>query len=172
MAEELERTAVREREPEQGCYEALYRARREFQERQSAGKVVVKAREREWELSRQGRIRWYLHPQMFKDTVLQDWYVFVQDIRTHSGKHTHQGGLVIYVLEGKGYTVVDGEKVEWEEGDLLLLPLKPGGVEHQHFNAEPGKGCRWLAFIYVPLWDHVGSQLEQKEVSPEWRKGR
>ena len=46
--------------------------------------------------------------------------------RPRSGKHRHQGGLVIYVLEGKGYSIVDGERKDWEKGDLVLLPMKPG----------------------------------------------
>ena len=75
----------------------------------------------------------------FKDTPLQHWRVFIHDIKTRSGKHRHQGGLVIYVLEGKGYSVVDGERKDWEKGDLVLLPMKPEGVEHQHFNLDPAE---------------------------------
>lgn len=78
------------------------------------------------------------------------------------------GGRAIYVLEGKGWTTVDGVRYDWEEGDLLLLPIKPEGVEHQHFNAEPGKPCKWLAMIYSPFKAALGSQMEQVEVSPDW----
>ena len=39
---------------------------------------------------------------IYNDVPLQDWRIFVHDIKTHSGKHCHQGGLVIYVLESKG----------------------------------------------------------------------
>src|SRR5439155_811034 len=78
---------------------------------------------------------------------LVDWNVFVQDIRVHSGKHRHQGGLVIYIMEGEGYSVVDGERHDWEAGDLLLLPVKKGGVEHQHFNKDDAHPAKWIAFI-------------------------
>ena len=59
------------------------------------------------------------------------------------------------MITGKGYSVVDGERIDWQAGDLLLLPIKPGGVEHQHFNINPGSECRWIAFSYMPFFDHV-----------------
>jgi len=46
------------------------------------------------------------------------------------------------------------------------LPIKPGGVEHQHFNINPGSECRWIAFSYMPFFDHVASEFTQTEVSP------
>jgi hypothetical protein len=122
------------------------------------------------QIVRQGRILYYLDPLQFPDTPLQDWLVFINDVRTHSGKHRHQGGLVIYVIEGKGYSIVDGERKDWESGDLLLLPLKRGGVEHQHFNTEADKPCRWVAFIYLPLMDEVAMEMTQIAVSPDFKE--
>ena len=98
-----------------------------------------------------------------------DWFIFVQNIKRHSGRHRHQCGLGLFVLEGKGYTVVDGVKYDWEKDDLILLPIKPDGCEHQHFNAEEGKPCFWLAFIFSPVFDAVGSDIEQRSVSPDWK---
>jgi gentisate 1,2-dioxygenase len=88
------------------------------------------------------------------DTPLQNRSVFTHEVRKISGKYRHQGELVIYVIDGKGYSVVDGERVDWEKGDLVLLPIlvllpmKPGGVEHQHFNLDPEKPALWMAFIH------------------------
>jgi gentisate 1,2-dioxygenase len=168
---EIERTRVRERGalPE-NAYERVIRLRQEFLERQEVGPVVIKPAQRQWEMTRQGRLLFYLHPDVHKDTPLQDWLVFSLDIKTHSGKHRHQGGLAIYVLEGKGYTIIDGERVDWEAGDLLLLPFKPEGVEHQHFNTDPGKPCRWVAFVNLPIMDHVAMEVSQVELSPEFRQ--
>ena len=67
--------------------------------------------------------------------------------------------------------VVDGERFDWSKGDLLLLPLRPGGVEHQHFNLEEGKGCRWIAFSYQPVSIHVASELTQLKESPQFNQG-
>ena len=169
---ELERTRVRERgAPVENAYEALFQRITRFNERQQQGPVVIKPSDRQWEVSRQGRILWYLHPEMYKDTPLQDWFVFVHDIRTHSGKHRHQGGLALFVLEGEGYSTVTGERVDWAAGDLILLPLLPEEVEHQHFNRNPGKPCRWLAFIHMGVFEGVATELTQTELSPEYQAG-
>ena len=162
---------IRERELEPGqktFYDAFIASRREFDERQSKGQVVIKPSDREYQQTRQGRIMYYLNSQAYKDTPLADWRVFVHDIRTHSGKHRHQGGFVIYVIEGRGYSMVDDERVDWGPGDLLLLPIKPGGVEHQHFNLDEGKPCRWIAFCYLPVFDHVASEFTQMQTSPQY----
>lgn len=167
---EIERTRVRERGtvPEL-VYEKILKAKAQFIDQQNMGKIVIKASSREWQQGRQGRLRFYLEPLTYFDGCLQDWRVFMHDIRTHSGKHRHQGGIVIYVLNGKGWSVVEGERVDWEKGDLLLLPMKPGGVEHQHFNADPGNPCHWVAFLYNPLADFVGCELRQVEASPDFK---
>ena len=164
-----ERELNRERERgsiEQTPYEIFLRSRREFDERQNTGPIVIKPSDREYQITRQGRMFYYLNAQAFQETPLHDWRVFTQDIKTHSGKHRHQGGFVIYVIEGRGYSIVDGERVDWEEGDLFLLPIKPNGIEHQHFNTDPSKGCRWIAFCFMPIFDHLASEFTQMEVSP------
>jgi mannose-6-phosphate isomerase-like protein (cupin superfamily) len=164
---ERELNRVRERGAiEQTPYEIFLRSRKEFDERQNTGPIVIRPSDREYQITRQGRMFYYLNAQAFKETPLHDWRVFTQDIKTHSGKHRHQGGFVIYVIEGRGYSIVDGERVEWEEGDLFLLPIKPNGIEHQHFNTDPSKGCRWIAFCYMPIFDHLASEFTQMEVSP------
>ena len=163
-----EKTKTKVQEPGSGpsVYEQHYKARRDFIQRQNTGKLLVKANEREYENSRQGKVKYILYPNVWPENALQDWAVFSQDIVRHSGKHRHQGSLVIFVLEGRGYTTVDGVRMDWKKDDLILLPLKPGGVEHQHFNAEPGQPCKWLAFIHIPTYDQVASVTEQLELSP------
>jgi hypothetical protein len=135
------------------------------------GKVVITTEDHQWEQGLQGYIYYYLHAQMADDTALNKWWVFAHEIRSHSGEHQHQGGLIIYVVEGSGYSMVDGVREDWEAGDLLLLPLKPGGVAHQHFNNNPGSPCQWVAFIYIPIMEALISAITQLQVSPDW-KGR
>jgi quercetin dioxygenase-like cupin family protein len=167
---EIERTRLRERErPTQNPYETALQQDKAFAERQMMGRIVVKLEDCEQQLSRQGRLRFYLDPTI-EDTPLRSWVVFTHEVRTLSGKHRHQGGLVIYVIDGKGYSVVDGERVDWEKGDLLLLPLRPNGVEHQHFNSIPGHPALWMAFIHQPMREYVASEMTQTEVSPEYRQ--
>ena len=166
---ELERERVRERESLPGAvYEKCYEERVQFVELGKNGTIVVRETDRDWELCRQGRIKPYLIRNQFPDTVLQDWWVFVHDIRKQSGKHRHQGGLVLFVIAGEGATEVNGERVEWEEGDLILLPFHPDGIEHVHFNRGDGI-AQWLAFIYMPVFDHVSSELTQTQIAPDYQ---
>ncbi|MGH2383450.1 MAG: cupin domain-containing protein [Candidatus Limnocylindria bacterium] len=168
-----ERVRVREREPEPRdaagywvCQEHTAGLIARGMER----KIVVRGEgDREWELGPMGRMYRYFHEGLHDDTALSNWWVFKQDIRVHSGAHRHQGGLIIYVIEGSGYTIIDGVKEEWEAGDLLLLPLKPGGVEHQHFNAKPGGSCKWIAFIWLPWWDQLLSEIVLTQDNPDWK---
>lgn len=166
-----EREMVKARDAEAAnvhLYDDIYNLCTAKRERASGGKVVIRGTERPWEQSRQARLKFFLHPGL-TDTALGQWLFFIQDIRTRSGKHRHQGGLAIYVIEGKGWTVVDGVRYDWEEGDLILLPVKPRGCEHQHFNAEPGTPCKWLAMIHVVWDDALGNEMEQREQTPEFK---
>lgn len=166
----MEREKLREREPElhvPDYYESIMRMYEEIRQQASTGKVVIRAKELGWQQGRQGLLKYYLHPHA-PGMVTTYWDVFVHDIRHQSGRHRHQGGLSIYVIEGSGYTLIDGVKIEWEAGDLILLPIKPSGVEHQHFNREPGKPCKWLAFIFLPYSVIMGGEFTQVELSPDW----
>ncbi len=164
------RERQREREPDhQRGYEEFMDRRLTFLERQYKGKIVIWPHDREWDISKQGKLMWFLNPGVYKDTALQDWYAFVQEIPKVSGKHKHQGGLVIFALEGEGTTTMDDVPHHWEPGDLNILPIKEGGVVHQHFNRnKDGTPAYWFAFINNFILDHVSSQMEQIELSPLW----
>lgn len=167
---ERETQRVREVEARQrDIYELTLEYEANKRRRALQGRVIIRGSEIPWEQGRQAKIKCYLQHPFIDDTAVQGWTLFVQDVLSHSGKHRHQGGLAIYVLEGKGWTVVDGVRYDWEEGDLILLPLKPNGVEHQHFNAEPGKSCKWLAMIFSAWKDALGNPFEQVESSPDWK---
>ncbi|HLY64602.1 MAG TPA: cupin domain-containing protein, partial [Chloroflexota bacterium] len=166
----IERTLLRQPEaaiPQR--YERIIRMRQEFLERQATGNVVVRGEELQWSQNRQGLSLSYLNP-LTEGTCTREWVVFVHDIKRHSGMHRHQGGLVIFVLEGSGYTILNGEHEDWKAGDLLLLPLIPGGIEHQHFNHDESQGCKWIAFLYMPYWDLVSSEMAQVELHPDYQQ--
>lgn len=167
-----ERLQTRMREPEAlpgDQYFAMYDDRENFLQHQQTAPVVVKAvKPEEYELCPQGLIGWYLHPQVFTDRCLREWWVFIHDIRGVSGRHRHQGGLVLFIIEGHGYSTMNGVRYDWEAGDMVLMPLVPEGVEHQHFNLVEGGSAKWLAFIHEPTFNEVGSELVQTAIDPEW----
>ena len=169
----MERERTREKEPGQkdegSHYDETLKMYAQERERARTGKIVVRGKDLPWRQSRMGCTRGYLSWNGVGDYAIADWTCFIKNMEYHSGKHRHQGGIMLYILEGEGYTVVDGEKVMWEKGDLIVLPVKPNGCEHQHFNKEPGKPAKWMAFRYHPFSGVLGNLFEHVEDRPDWK---
>lgn len=166
----VERELQKEKEvqtPPLTHYDKSMQDQNEIVRRARTGKRVVKAKEIPWELNRQGIIRWLATYDNF-ELANNNWELFCHEIRHHSGKHRHQGGRNIFVIKGRGYTVVDGRRFDWKEGDLILLPFKKGGVEHQHFTLD-GQISRWVAFRHHPINNSVGDEKKQIEELPQWK---
>lgn len=69
----------------------------------------------------------------------------------HTGKHSH-GEEAIYIIEGEGFSVVDGLKYDWDAGSTLLMPY---GSVHQHFNSGK-KTVRYLSAMSLALERFAG----------------
>lgn len=66
--------------------------------------------------------------------------------------HVHTPSAVRIVVEGKGaYTVVDGEKLPMEEGDLVLTP---GGEWHDHGH-DGDEPVIWLDALDLPVFYYL-----------------
>lgn len=167
-----ERAATAEREAEDAVgrlYSEEYGHMEDFVNRQHSAPLVRKSLgPDDFELCPQGRAGFYLHPQVFEDTCLNEWWVFIHDIRKVSGRHRHQGGIVLFVIDGVGYTTMNGVRYNWKAGDLVLMPLERERVDHQHFNTVPGEPCAWLAFIHIPTFKENGSEITQTSLDPDW----
>ena len=138
------------------------------------GLQVIKEKELPLEVNRQGLMRWYLHPAI-KDTALSVLMFFQQEIPpgSRSGRLKFQGGQVMMITEGRGYTVIDGVKHPWKAGDVLNLPLRADGIIVQHFNTDPNNPAKFVAA--EPNWFECttvdrGSGFEQLEDAPEYKK--
>lgn len=138
-------------------------------ERSRTGDVVIKGKGREWLRDRMTVACRYYLDHFYEDSATQDWRVFAHNIVTQSGGHKHQGGLALFVLSGRGATIMDGVTYEWEKGDLVLLPVKPEQVDHQHIAYT--EDATWLAFIYSPMWQAVASTLTPTKDRPGWKNG-
>lgn len=169
----MEQERIREREPSQRDsghhYEETLRLNAEARERARTGKIVIKGKDLPWRQSRMGYTKRFLSWHEESDTAAEDWTVFIKDLKIHSGKHRHQGGIQLFVLDGQGSTVVDGENVEWEKWDLIVLPVKPNGCEHQHFSKVAGESAKWMAFRYHPFARVLGNLFDHVEDSIDWK---
>ncbi len=166
---EVER--MREPEPELSHYEHQIQYFEGNIQRHQTGRRVVKFKEIPWEQNKQGRIKFYCSTKPH-DLAAPGWIAFQHHINTQSGRHIHQGGTFIYIIDGKGYSVLDGVRYDWKKGDLIVIPIKPGQVEHQHFNEDPNKPVRWVALVYYPWMDATASMLRQVETHPDWGKNK
>jgi gentisate 1,2-dioxygenase len=66
--------------------------------------------------------------------------------------HRHTSAAINYIMWGHGRSVVNGEKIEWEEGDLHFSA--PGWSIHNHASRE--QGCTVLTIQDHPL--HIANE--------------
>ncbi|MFQ5614643.1 MAG: cupin domain-containing protein [Anaerolineae bacterium] len=77
----------------------------------------------------------------------------------HNKKHRHMNEAIIYIVCGRGYSLIQEEgqeeiKIEWEEGDMFSPPLN---AWHQHFNSDPDRPARYLAVTNIGLMTKIGA---------------
>ncbi len=152
--------------------EELFKLRDKQRETWQTSPKVIRGKGLPLEVNRMGLHRWYLHPAL-ENAAMRTILLWIQEIPPmgKSGKQKTSGGRLHYVLQGRGYTVVDGVKHEWEQGDLIMIPMKPKGAIHQHFNADDKLTAR-LACTEPNLIDSLGVDMgagfEQLENAPEY----
>src|ERR1700745_4369730 len=106
-------------------WDEILALRERQREQYKDGIQVIKEAELPQEVSRHGLLRWYLHPAI-KDTCLSVLLFYQQEIPpgSRSGRLKFQGGQVMMITEGRGYTTINGVKHAWKVGDVLNLPLR------------------------------------------------
>ena len=115
-----------------------------------------------------------MHPSL-DNIVMKTMMIYKQEIppSSRSGRQRYQGNMVIYIMRGKGHTWVDGVDHQWEEGDVVQIPVKRDGVVFQHFNDDPKRPCRFVTcepnFALCTGVDR-GSGFVQLEASPDYGK--
>lgn len=151
----------------------LFERRDIERERIKISPKVIQNKNLKPETNSMGIFKWYLHPAM-EATAIRTLLFWTQEIPpgSHSGKQKHQGGRVHFVKEGKGYTMVDNIKHEWEKGDLIMIPVKPEGVVFQHFNSDTERAAILVSAEpnwYDAMGVDMGSGFEQIEDAPEYK---
>ena len=97
------------------------------------------------------------------DNRILGMYVHQMPPASHTETHKHDEAIV-YVLSGRGRSIVEGETFEWRAGDTIFV--KPGQW-HQHFNTDPDHVSQHIALYTQPLKEHVYEGAELVEVMPE-----
>lgn len=100
--------------------------------------------------------------------------VFIVDLPSHaismtigglhpggrSGRHRHTYETILYALEGRGYSMIEDRRIEWEAGDALYIPV---WAWHHHVNADPDKPARYLACENAPMLQNAGGLAIREE---------
>ncbi|MBM2811624.1 MAG: gentisate 1,2-dioxygenase [Chloroflexi bacterium] len=152
-------------------YSGLMKRRDDERARVAEVDTVVHGDALAWETNPQGIMQWYLHPDL-PERLLRSYLFYRQEIpgESRSGKQKHQGGAIFFFTEGRGHTIIDGERFDWEKEDLIQLPLRPDGVAYQHFNDSRGP-ARLIACepnYFDSLGFDRGSGLVQLANCPEY----
>jgi len=155
-------------------YDELIKLRDQQRERRKKSILVVPGDELPWEINPQGKMKWFLHPAI-DDTAIQNLIVYLQEIPagSFSGKLKCQGGVVVFVLEGKGHTVIDDVPFAWEAEDVVQLPIRPNGIIFQHFNDDPDRAAQLLCAepnLAPVLGVDRGSGFEQLSEAREFKQ--
>jgi uncharacterized cupin superfamily protein len=105
--------------------------------------------------------RHYVEP---KDGIAQTFHLHLEEYGPggRSQKHGHVNEAAFYILDGRGYEIHDGERYDWEAGDVAIVH---NNCVHQHFNADPERPARALVIKTKPMYMFM-NMLFQKQVEP------
>lgn len=79
-----------------------------------------------------------------------------------TSNHRHGYEALMYIIRGKGYSIVEGQRFEWQEGDALYTPP---WCWHQHF-AEEGHAVQYITATNMPLLSGMGQTVIREEEAP------
>lgn len=82
----------------------------------------------------------------------------------HTEAHRHTSSAVYHVARGSGYSIIGGERVDWEERDTFALP---GWAAHEHVNGSSGDEAILFSFTDEPVLRALGLYRE----APAGRQG-
>jgi mannose-6-phosphate isomerase-like protein (cupin superfamily) len=130
------------------------------------GLRVIRAADRAWEETRQGKIKFYLHRWM--DAAARGLDLMVQEIAPgeHSGEHRHIFEELLLVVKGRGYDLHESTRHPWEAGDLICVPPM---IAHQHVN--DGADVAHLISVWPQQPGHeLLGGIEQIGNASDWKR--
>ena len=77
-----------------------------------------------------------------------------------TNRHRHTYETVLYVLEGRGSTQIEDQKVSWQAGDAVYIP---SWAWHCHENESSTDPARYIACENAPQLQNLGVALREEE---------
>lgn len=94
----------------------------------------------------------------FRPTKVLDATVHEIDGGVTSSVHRHSWDAIMFVLEGSGWTEIDGERVHWKPWDTIHLP---SWSWHRHGNPGGGKAS-FTTWSVEPMHEALGMALQDE----------
>lgn len=124
------------------------------------GRIVIKKSELVWEEDKFVRSAMAVSTITgFKLKTLHSWFGEILP-GAKTGRHRHTSEAIMFALSGDGYSVIDGVRHNWSEGDVIVMPAM---TMHQHFNASTTKPFRFYVATNYPLTENIGLALIEVE---------
>ncbi|MED5568883.1 MAG: cupin domain-containing protein [Chloroflexota bacterium] len=76
--------------------------------------------------------------------------------------HRHTASVIYHVVEGEGYSIVDGQRLDWSEKDVFCVP---GWVFHEHVNTSATSPAVLFSFTDAPV--HQALNLLREQPHPQ-----
>ena len=140
----------------------------EYAEKTRTSRKLVRAKDLVWQEDRMARSALLVSDQT--DVALQTLHSFIAEMPAgaSTGKHRHTSEAMMHALSGRAYSIVDGERIDWEAGDTIIMPAM---CWHQHFNASETEPFRYLAATNYPLTVKMGIALiETADIRSDLKK--
>ena len=102
------------------------------------------------------------HPVYFVDLPSHAISVTIGGLlpRGCSNRHRHTYETILYVLVGRGYTLVEDRRLDWQAGDAVYIPV---WAWHQHFNLDDNNPAKYLACENAPMLQNIGRLTIREE---------
>ncbi len=77
---------------------------------------------------------------------------------THTKAHRHTGNVIYHVAKGSGYSIINGQRFDWEEKDIFCVPT---WMWHEHVNKSDNEDACLFSFNDFPVMEKLGFYAEQ-----------
>lgn len=72
--------------------------------------------------------------------------------------HRHTGSFIYQVAKGEGYSIIEGQRVDWQERDIFCVP---SWAWHEHGNASSSEDACLFTFNDLPVMRALGLYREE-----------
>ena len=73
--------------------------------------------------------------------------------------HRHTGSFIYQCAKGRGHSIVDGKRLDWQERDIFCVP---SWAWHEHANASDSEDACLFCFNDLPVIEGLGLWREEK----------